>query len=167
VHFVGLYCIIILQCTVQKTFKKWHIFLCQFFIFFISHICYHLKPCTWFHKTCDCKVFCEVERQISRAPSCMTTYIDDNFMLFHCQGPFFFFFLIYCNELLLNKSQIHLQTNSVRATEQPRVPEPRSKHRVFFITSRSSWGIKRHFISFRFKCTDVSANLKVINLILV
>jgi hypothetical protein len=23
VHFVGLYCIIILQCTVQKTFKKW------------------------------------------------------------------------------------------------------------------------------------------------
>lgn len=71
------------------------------------------------------------------------------------------------NELLLNKPQIHLRTNSVRATEQPRVPEPRSKHRVFFITSRSSWGIKRHFISFRFKCTDVSANLKIINLILV
>jgi len=60
---------------------------------------------------------------------------------------------------MLNKPQIHLQTRSVRATEQPRVPEPRSKHRVFFITSRSSWGIKRHFISFRFKCTDVSANL--------
>jgi len=58
------------------------------------------------------------------------------------------------------------RTNNVRATEQPRVPEPRSKHRVFLTKSRSSWGIKRHFISFRFKSTDVSANLKKIHLVL-
>lgn len=52
-----------------------------------------------------------------------------------------------------------LLTIKLRATEQPRVPAPKSKHFNCECFLRSKSGSKRHFISFRFKYTPVSANL--------
>lgn len=44
-----------------------------------------------------------------------------------------------------------------RATLQPSVPAPKSKHRVFSKISKSISGAKRHFINFKFNPTAVSA----------
>jgi len=48
-----------------------------------------------FHKTWDFRAFSMVECQFSCTPSCMTVSTDNNFMLFSCQGPFFFCYLLH------------------------------------------------------------------------
>lgn len=59
---------------------------------------------------------------------------------------------------LLNCTIKHL------ATLHPSVPAPRIRHFVLCISSKSKSGNRRHFISFKFKSTDDSANLKNKNL---
>jgi hypothetical protein len=52
-----------------------------------------------------------------------------------------------------------LLTMSVRATWQPRVPAPRSKHLVDAMRGKSSDGNNLHLINFRFRSAADSANL--------
>lgn len=47
-----------------------------------------------------------------------------------------------------------------RATPHPSVPEPSRRQRVLWMMPRSSWGATRHLMSFRFKSTADSANLR-------
>lgn len=56
-----------------------------------------------------------------------------------------------------------MHTIKFRATEHPRVPEPKSKHFNVELRFKSKLGRRRHFISLRFKLTPVSANLLNVN----
>ena len=65
--------------------------------------------------------------------------------------------------LFTSSANIDIITSKHLATLQPSVPAPNSRHLVREMTSRSSSGSSRHFISFRFKSTADSASLNSLN----
>lgn len=62
--------------------------------------------------------------------------------------------------LAINVIKAGAHTSKFLATAQPRVPAPNNRHFVCASTSRFNSGTRRHFISFRFRFTEFSANLR-------